>query len=273
MPSAGAFIAVLLAPVILLTGCSSVPKTFNPEVPIAAKDFSHRAFEEILLVHVADGVVNYPAVAVDSRFEKYLWHLDRLDPTRLPTREDRLAFWINAYNAFAIKGILDGYSPLTKWGQYRYFISRDYRVGGQRINLYDLERKLLIPDFQEPRIHFAIVCASMSCPKLQSWVYTADKLEAQLEQRARDYINDPTRNRFDRERRIAYLSMIFKWFEGDFVAHSGSLINYVKRYIADPELAKELGTTPFAVKFLKYDWRLNGPPPTPPSENPYAGSS
>lgn len=253
-----AVLIVVLGPP--LSGCSTVPRFFHPVEPIAPQEFSHHPFSEILRARVTDGVVNYPAVATDGRFDAYLRQLDRVDPNSLPTREDRLAFWINAYNAFAIKGILDGYSPRTLAGRYRYFIGHDYRVGGETINLYDLERKLLIPDFLEPRIHFAIVCASRSCPKLQSRAYKADELEEQLEQSARGFINDPTRNRFDRERKIAYLSMIFKWFEEDFVAHSGSLINYVKRYVADPELARDLEFKPYSVQFLEYDWRLNGLP-------------
>ena len=194
----------VVAALILLAGCSTVPRSFAPAQPIAPKDFSHAAFDEVLRAHVEDGVVNYPRIAADPRFEAYLRLLDRVDPSWLPTRADRLAFWINAYNAFAVKGILDGYSPLTKFGQYRYFIGKRHRVGGATINLYDLERKLLIPDFREPRIHFAIVCASLSCPKLQSWAYVADKLDEQLELSAREYVNDPTRNRVDRGRKVAY---------------------------------------------------------------------
>jgi hypothetical protein len=250
-----------LTALLLMAGCSAVPRTFNPRDPIAPKEFSHQVFHEVLRAHVERGVVDYPAIATDPVFERYVQQLDRIDPSSLPTRQDRLVFWINAYNAFAIKGILDGYSPLTLFGRYRYFIGRRYRVGGQSINLYDLERKLLIPDFREPRIHFAIVCASSSCPRLQPWAYAADKLEEQLEQSARGFINDPTRNQFDRKRKIAYLSMIFKWFEEDFVVHSGSLLKYVRPYVADPDLARELEFTPYTVQFLEYDWRLNGPPP------------
>jgi hypothetical protein len=253
--------AVLSTFLTLLAGCSTVPTAFNPQDPIPSKEFSHQIFQEVLRAHVEHGVVDYPAVEADSRFEDYLRQLNRIDPRSFATRQDRLVFWINAYNAFAIKGILDGYSPLTLFGRYRYFIGRAYRVGGQSINLYDLEREVLIPDFRETRIHFAIVCASNSCPRLQSWAYATDKLDEQLEQSAREFINDPTRNRFDRKRKIAHLSMIFKWFEQDFVAHSGSLLNYVKPYIADPDLARELESTPYTVQFLEYDWRLNGPPP------------
>jgi len=251
----------LVIAMVLLVGCSAVPKSFNPEEPIPAQSFSHQAWEETLRQHVKNGVVNYPALATEPRFGTYLRQMDRVDPNSLPTREDRLAFWINAYNAFAMKGILDGYSPMTLFGRYRYFIARDYEVGGQVINLYDLERKLLIPDFREPRIHFAIVCASLSCPKLRSWAYTGDQLAQQLEDSAREFINDPARNRFDRDKKIARLSMIFRWFKEDFVARSGSLINYVRRYVADPGLAHELETMPYTVEFLEYDWRLNGPTP------------
>lgn len=257
--------ALALIALILLAGCSTVPRTFSPAQPLAPKDFSHAAFDEVLRAHVVEGVVNYPAIAADPRFPVYLRTLDRVDPYTLLARQERLAFWINAYNAFAAKGILDGYSPLTKFGQYRYFIAKEHRVGGSTINLYDLERKLLIPDFREPRIHFAIVCASKSCPKLQSWAYAADKLDEQLDRSAREYINDPTRNRFDRERKVVYLSMIFKWFEDDFTAHSGSLLGYVKRYVADPQLARELESAPYRVEFLEYDWNLNGIPYAGPS--------
>jgi hypothetical protein len=244
-----------------LAGCSTVPKSFSPAEPIDPDEFSHRTFDELLRAHVVDEVVNYPGIMADTRLQTYLRQVDRLDPNRWRTRQERLAFWINAYNAFAIKGILDGNSPITLVGRYRYFIARDHSVGGKTINLYDLERKLLIPDFREPRIHFAIVCASSSCPKLQSWAYSADKLDQQLEESARGFMNDSTRNQFDRQQKIARLSMIFQWFREDFEAQARSLLNYVKRYVTDPDLAHELETIPYRVEFMAYDWRLNGPLP------------
>jgi hypothetical protein len=245
---------------VLLGGCSSVPASFHPAQPIAPGEFSHRVFDEVLQAHVKDGVVDYPAVAKDARFAAYLEQLDRVDPNALPDRRHRLAFWINAYNAFAIKGILDGYSPLTTIGRYRYFIGRSYRVGGETINLFDLEKKLLIPDFREPRIHFAIVCASQSCPKLRSQAFIADRLEMQMEENARAFVNDLARNRLDRDTRTAHLSKIFEWFEPDFRAHAESLLNYVRRYVNDPDLAADMATQPWRIEFLDYDWHLNGPP-------------
>lgn len=245
---------------ILIAGCSTVPRSFQPIEAIDPSQFSYQGFDATLNAHVKDGVVNYPTIARDGRFQLHLWQLDRIDPLQLPTRRDRLAFWINAYNAFAIKGILDGYSPMTLWGRYRYFIAREYHVGGKSINLYDLERRLLIPDYRDPRIHFAIVCASKSCPKLRSEAYVAEALDQQLDESARAFINDPTRNRFDRERKTAHLSMIFKWYEEDFAEQAGSLLKYVRRYVTDPALAQDLEQRPYHVEFMEYDWNLNGIP-------------
>ena len=255
---------------VILAGCSSAPRTFQPADPIAPDQVSHQAWERIVLAHVRDGQVDYPAIQADGRFDGYLRELNRIDPTRLPTRQDRLAFWINAYNAFAVQGILDGYSPMTLWGRYRYFISRDYRVGGATINLHDLEREVLIEQFHEPLMHFAIVCASTSCPKLQSWAYQPEHLDRQLVQVARAFINDPTRNRFDRTQKIASLSMIFRWFEKDFSAAAGSVLAYIARYIDDPELAKELTQPGYRIEYLDYDWSLNG---IAPKEMAHAGAS
>lgn len=247
--------------VLVLTGCSTVPTSFRPTNPIPTQEFSHELFGAALAAHVRNGVVDYPSMQADDRLAAYLARLDRVDPNALATRNERLAFWINAYNAFAIKGILDHYSPVSYVGQYRYFIGRDYRVGGEVINLYDLERQVLIEQFHEPLIHFAIVCASLSCPRLQPWAYQASPLEQQLEQVAREFINDSVRNRFDRRGKVASLSMIFQWFESDFVKAAGSVPAYVARYVADPDLARELTQSDYRVNYLQYDWTLNGIPP------------
>ncbi len=254
--------AVLMGLVcFVLAGCSTVPTAYHPSTPIPPASVSHVLWDALVRAHVADGVVHYPALAEDKRFGEYLNQLNHVDPQAFATPQEQLAFWINAYNAFAAKGIIDRYSPKSLWGKYRYFIGREYSVGGAFLNLYDLEHDILIPKFTEPRIHFAIVCASASCPKLQSWAYQPSELDRQLDHAAREFINDPTRNRFDREKRVAHLSMIFNWFSEDFTAHAGSLIQYIKPYLNDASLVKELEMTPYRVEFLEYDWNLNGIPP------------
>ena len=246
--------------VMALAGCSTVPTSFSPSKPLAPAEFSHQVFGTVVQTHVRNGQVNYPVIQVDRRFTQYLDQLDRIDPNSL-SHEDQLALWINAYNAYAIKGILDGATPGTLVGRYRYFIGRDYRIGGKFVNLYDLERRILIAQFHEPRIHFAIVCGSTSCPKLQSWTYEGAQLSRQLDHVAREFINDPTRNRFDRDKKIASLSKIFDWFAEDFEAQAGSLSLYIAQYVADPDLARDLTATPYRIEFLDYDWSLNGTPP------------
>jgi hypothetical protein len=251
--------AILL--IVTLAGCSITPRSFHPPDPIAPGLVSHQAWDRIVQTHVHDGQVDYPAIQAGNRLDGYLGELNRIDPVKLPTRQHQLAFWINAYNAFAVKGILDHYSPMTLWGRYRYFIGRDYQVGGIAINLYDLERQVLIEQFHEPLMHFAIVCASTSCPKLQSWAYQPDQLDHQLAQVAKEFINNPTRNRFDRVRKVASLSMIFQWFEKDFVAAAGSVLAYIARYVENPELAQEIAGPGYRIEYLDYDWSLNGIPP------------
>jgi hypothetical protein len=129
------------------------------------------------------------------------------------------------------------------------------------MNLYDLEREILIARFHEPRMHFAIVCASASCPRLQSWAYQGHELNQQLNWVTSEFINDPSRNRFDRTKKVAYLSMIFKWFANDFEGQSGSVLRFVGQYVRDASLQQDLRATDYRVEFLDYDWTLNGPPP------------
>ena len=252
---------ILSIAILNIIGCSSVPKTFSPQLPITPTAFTHQHFDQILRQHVKDGAVNYQTLSTDTMFSSYLNQLKHLAPQQLPTPNHRLAFWINVYNAFAIQGILDGFSPFTFSGRYRYFVGQDYNVGNEFINLYDLERKILIPSFQEPRIHFAIVCASQSCPKLQSSVFTPESIDRQLTLSAKQFINDSSRNRFDQQKKIAYLSQIFDWFEEDFINHSGSVLTYIAQFVTNQSLAEDLRSTPYTIVFLEYDWTLNGLPP------------
>jgi|SRR5678816_2496942 len=106
--------AIFLA--IMLVGCSVTPRTFPPINPIAPDRVSHRAWDQIVQAHVRDGQVDYPAIQAGSVLDGYLGELNRIDPAKLPTRQHQLSFWINAYNAFAVKGILEHYSPMTLWG-------------------------------------------------------------------------------------------------------------------------------------------------------------
>lgn len=247
---------ILVSAIVKCLGCLAIALA----LPAFAANQPHQAFDEVLHAYVNDGKVNYPGVAADPRFSAYLTELKQTDADALPSREENLAFWMNAYNALAMKGILDGYSPSTAFGKLRYFYLNKYEVGGKTINLYNMEHEIIRP-LGEPRIHFTIACASQSCPKLRSEAYTAERLEQQLDENARRFINNTSRNRFDRNEKIAHLSMIFKWFDEDFVKHSGSVLEYIANYVDDKELASELAAGSYTIKYLEYDWNLNGTPP------------
>jgi Protein of unknown function, DUF547 len=257
MVSPSGFVAICL----LLGACSTVPSVFTPKQPIPPGQVTHRLLHDVLHQAVSDGQVDYPRIQRDERFQQYLAQLSRVDPNALPSKTDQLAWWLNAYNAFAIQGILDGETPRPYVGWYRYFKVCEYAAAGTTLNLYDLEHDVLRRRFRDPRVHFAIVCASTSCPRLQAWAYDARLLDRQLDRVAREFINDSRRNRFDRQQKVAALSRIFDWFAEDFVASAGSVQNFVARYVDDSELAKELIQPGYRIEYLEYDWSLNGIPP------------
>jgi hypothetical protein len=136
-------------------------------------------------------------------------------------------------------------------------VREKYRVGGRETNLYDMEHKIILP-LGEPRVHFALVCASASCPKLRSEAYAGERLHAQLEEQTRGFINDPIRNHYDRARKLAHLSKIFDWFKDDFERAAGSVTGFVADFVDDARLAVELRNGSYSIEHLDYDWSLNG---------------
>ncbi|MEM7027902.1 MAG: DUF547 domain-containing protein, partial [Pseudomonadota bacterium] len=205
----------------------------------------------------ATGQVNYPGIQADARFNQYLDYLANTNPDTFTNTDEKLSFWINAYNALTIKGILDGLSPGGFFSRITFFKSTKYQVAGMEINLYDLERDIIIP-FSEPRIHFAINCASASCPVLIAEAYTAGKLEQQLEANTIAFLNDATKNKFDLNNKTASVSKIFDWFPEDFKQPAGSVQKYLAKYVDNTEVAALLAKDGFRLNYMKYDWSLNG---------------
>ena len=218
-------------------------------------DSIHGLFDQVLSQHVKNGRVDYKSIESDPRFTQYLNSISVSEPDKFLSREEKLAFWINAYNALAIRGIIDGRSPSSFFGRIGYFKLANYIAGNRQINLYDLEREILVP-LGEPRIHFAIVCASVSCPPLRSEAYVASQLEQQLEANASTFINNPSKNRFDGD--TVYISKIFDWFQKDFSTHSGSVQKYLAQYVEDPDFMQKLAAEALKIRHLAYNWHLNG---------------
>ncbi len=223
---------------------------------VSAAELDLKSWDALLGEAVSEGFVDYSQWADNPDFDALVDQIAASDPSQM-TREQKLVFYINAYNILAARGILDGSSPSSLWGRYVYFKRDKYQVAGEEISLYDLEHDRILP-LGEPRIHFAIVCASMSCPILRSEAYTLERLDTQLHDAAVGFINDNARNQFDTDARKAKVSSIFNWFKDDFVQSAGSLQAYLAPYVADEGTAALLAEGALKVRYLKYDWNLNG---------------
>ena len=210
----------------------------------------HKAWDRLLYEHVRpDGTVDYPGFAGDRpQLDDYLSEMASRVPDPAAPRNRRLAYFINLYNALTVRLILDNY-PLESirdlpnpWG------GELISLEGKGYSLDDIEHKVL-RKMGEPRIHFALNCASASCPVLQPFAFSEEKLDAQLNWAARAFINDPERNRF--QPGLARLSSLFNWYRGDFEKASGSLAAFLNTYLDTP---LEPGCR---IRFLPYDWGLN----------------
>lgn len=246
--------------------------------------FSYQNYAEALKTFVNDvGMVNYKGLKANSKaLDAFLAALGALDPKVFAawSEKEKIAFWINAYNACTLKAIIANY-PIraSVVGSLRFpgnsirqisgvWSALQFRVMGEEITLDTIEHKRLRAQFNEPRIHMALVCAAMSCPPLRNEPYVADRLDAQLDDQTKRFLATPTKLRIDRDKGVVHLSAIFKWFGDDFVKTFGTdrparhgesvraVLNIVGRSLARKD-ADYLAEGQFDVDYLDYDWSLN----------------
>lgn len=249
-------------------GDAGPPAGRSPRQQAAVGPGRHAVFSQLLEDHVRDGVVDYAALKRrEAELDRYLASLAATDPGRL-SRDEQLALWINAYNAFTLKLILRHYPGIESIKDIpQRWSTREWDVGGQLYSLEAIEHEILRKRFTEPRIHFAINCASRSCPDLASEAYTAERLETQLNRAATRFLSDPDKGlRTRREAGLlyghnhyVYVSKIFDWFEEDFEKAAGSVSAYVAPFAtaADRAFLHEHADD-LSVRYLDYDWSLNG---------------
>jgi hypothetical protein len=252
-----------------------------------AFDHSHAEFDQVLNQYVDNGMVDYNGLqASPQAFYAYIDTLGAVDPASMEMwcPEQKMAYWINAYNAFTIQAIIERY-PITERSLVGIFFPRNsilqisgiwnrlsFTAGGRQVTLGHIEHEILRKAFDDPRIHFAIVCASISCPALRAEAYRAAVLEHQLHQQTAAFINDPSRgSRWDEERQRLMVSKIFKWFKSDFrtvgavggpagrTATVGNpIVAFIRPYLQNELVAETLYRKPeVRVDYLAYDWRLN----------------
>ena len=238
---------------------SSSENSKQPSITITEKDntidvessnsISHESWNSLLKKYVDnDGNVNYKSFKNDdAKLQTYLDFLAKNKPTADWSKNEKLAYYINLYNAATVKLILDNYPTKSikylrsPWGK------KWVKIGDKLHSLGGIEHKIL-RKMNEPRIHFAINCASYSCPKLVNSAFTANKMEEQLVKATKDFINDTTRNQFNDSN--AKLSEIFKWYKGDFT-EDGTVLEYINKHGGKPIDTKS------KISYLNYDWSLN----------------
>lgn len=219
----------------------------------------HKLWDELLKANVNDkGYVNYKGMIADStKLNKYLDMLSvNVPDEEVWSKSAQLAYWINAYNAFTVRLIIRNYpeKSIKDLAGGIPFINTPWdikfiHIGDETYDLNNIEHGIIRKQFDEERIHFAVVCAAMSCPPLRNEAYTADKLDSQLDDQARKFFNDPTKNKISKDK--AEISPILKWYGGDFKDKAPSLREYVNQY------SKVQINQGVDIGFTDYNWALN----------------
>ncbi len=234
----------------------------TPTLAVAATGalVDHSAYDRLLKKYVnAQGLVNYKGFKADEKdFNQYLALLSKNPPAADWSKADQMAYWINAYNAYTIRLILDHYPVqsikdigskikipfvTTPWA------AKFFSIGGQQMSLDNIEHGILRKKYGDPRIHFALVCASISCPRLRNEAYTGSQLDRQLEDQGHDFLNNASKNKISKS--DAQLSKYFDWYKGDWTGGGQSVVKWVNRY----STTKIDNSTD--ISYLDYNWNLN----------------
>jgi hypothetical protein len=287
------FIAQISIVLVIVSVVVSCAETDSAEDDVVAGttivSISVDAYDRLLHDYVDDsGLVNYAALKDNpAGLDAFVADMGRLDPARFAEwdRDTRLAFWINAYNAITLQRILDHY-PIDRGGLIKavlYPVNSIRQIDGvwteltspvlgQPMTLDHIEHEILRKEFDEPRIHAAIVCAAKGCPPLRAEAFRAENINAELDDQCRKFLGAAHRFRVDRDKNVVHLSPILKWFAEDFVAKYSGLgpigghdandsaaLQFARQYV-DAADADYIANAAYRVQYLDYDWSLNEQP-------------
>lgn len=225
--------------------------------------FDHADFSATLAKYVKDGQFDYAGLKANAedmeRFEAYLARMGKADASGF-SKADHYAFWVNAYNAFNIKAVLDHWPIESPKSVEGYFDKLKFRVAGKEMTINDMEYVELIPNQNDGRAHFAVVCADNGSLALETEALTPANLDATLDKKTAEFVSNPENFRVDREKRIVYISQLFEWYDKDFTAdpkfEGQKAVEYLVPYV-DAETAEFLKTGDYAVEFIPWDWTVN----------------
>ena len=258
--------AAYIVLVTLMVASSLLPPLHAQATTTIQSTFDHSIFDSLLHRYVVNGMVDYDGFKGAPEFATYLQRLARFDPASLPEAE-RLAFWINAYNAYTIElinehneraSIRDINKTLGFLKLHGPWSESLAVVGQHHYTLDDIEQRIIRPTFHEPRVHFALVCAAMGCPPLRSEAYTGVKLNQQLDDQARIFLlESPAKNRVDISGRKVHVSMIFNLYKGDFGGTGAAVGRFIARFYPSGSVKDLLESGDFKLVETPYDWTLN----------------
>ncbi|MFD2571453.1 DUF547 domain-containing protein [Spirosoma soli] len=250
---------ILLVSVASLTLAAFISSPPGTSI-VSSAPIDHSSYDRLLKKYVNEkGLVNYKGLKSEEKeLKKYLDMISNNPPTSKWSKNDQMAYWINAYNAYTIQLILNHYPVesikdigskikipfvTTPWA------SKFFKIGGESMSLDNIEHGTLRKNYNEPRIHFALVCAAKSCPRLRNEAYEGDKLIAQLDDQGNDFLNNPAKNAITPKK--ASLSKYFDWYKGDWKENGKSVEDWVNRY-SKTKISKDT-----QISFLEYNWALN----------------
>jgi len=243
--------------IALLLAAALPPAAVANGTSPAKRGFDHSAFDRLLREYVAPDGVRYHAWAASETDRKalddYVARLAAGRPSELPGL-DALAFWIDAYNALTLQLILDHYPVKSIKDIGSPWKKKLITVEDRELSLDEIENDVLRKQWHDPRIHFALNCASVSCPPLRAGAFTGAGLDAQLEEQARAFLSDSAVNRLDAADGKLHLSKIFQWYREDFEGEGRSLVDWLRPYL--PALGPPGSKDP-KIDFAGYDWDLN----------------
>jgi hypothetical protein len=212
----------------------------------------------VLAAHVDKGYIDYPKISRNVRFHKYIEALADLDVESLGSDEEQIAFWLNVYNALAIKNVIDGITPLTRIGRLKFFRTTEHPVGGRDVDLNSIDDILM--KFGDPRIRLAMVHAAYTGPDLPAGAYRADQIDQQLTDAARRFVNDNRKNRYSQALFRTRISQLFERHSDEFGENDAEVLAYISQYVDDEEIATGLREGRYELKYLDYEWGINGSP-------------
>lgn len=211
----------------------------------------NKATDTFLKQYVKDGKVDYKYLK--DNFIEVNQLYGQLAGVNLAnaTKNEKMAFYINAYNIIVIRQITEYFPLKSALDRNGFFDKVRHQVAGEALTLDQIEKGKVIIPFRDPRVHFAFSCAAIGCPELGDFAYTAENLESMLDQRTSNAINNPEFIIVNASNKEVKLSMIFKWYEKDFQMSETSVMAYINKYRSKPIPGD------YSISHYPYNWDLN----------------